>query len=390
MDRRSKDFKSSHSEWSFKLYQSSLSAQRPLAGLKNMKAYPKNNPCFNQNNNSLKYLKLAPINSFSELSSPQRPSPVLSSMEVEKPRLPPPQIINRRVSRCAFHSQKGQVNGFPKEHNQDNVLIIPKINDVPYQFLFGVFDGHGALGHSVSSLIKSRLKSTISSLKATNLQTDIKDFLDYSINLVSQTVLASTINTKDSGSTLCTVVVAGNTVVCANVGDSMCVLVAGKEGGGTGLDKWRIFPLSKDHKPCDKVEADRIVKCGGIIDENPFNSEPTGVLRVWSNNPKIPGLSMTRSIGDTWLRKVGVISDPEIISKQLTKEDKFIILASDGLWDIVSELESAEIVSLAISDGSHAKAACQALVEEATRRWKLKGSDIDDISVIVILLNDKS
>lgn len=400
MDKRSKDLKISLSEWSFKQLPISLSAQRPLASIKNMKAYPKYNPSFNPNNNSLKYLKLAPISSLSNsASTPIIKSPITTVCPPESPSLPMEPSINRRVSRCGFHSQKGQTNGFPKDQNQDNILIIPKVNNIPFQFLFGVFDGHGSFGHSVSSIIKNRIKSTISSLKPSTSLNDLKDFLYYSINLANQTVLASPINTKDSGSTLCMLAISGNNLACANIGDSRCILISRKVGE-VGMEdgvkdcqencKWEIFQMSKDHKPSDKEEAERVVKCGGIVDKDPFNNNETeGILRVWSKNSKVPGLAMTRSIGDTWLKKLGVTSDPEILTKELNAQDKFIILASDGLWDMISEQDCAEIVNHTISEGNHAKLASQALVEEATKRWKSKGNNIDDISVIVILLNNK-
>ena len=400
MDKRSRDLKNSISEFSFKQFPASLSAQRPLASIKNMKAFPRYNPSFNPNNNSLKYLKLAPISLLSNsASSPIIKSPMPTVCPPESPCLQVEPSIKRRVSRCGFHSQKGQTNGFPKDQNQDNILIIPKVNNIPYQFLFGVFDGHGSFGHSVSTIIKNRIKSTTSSLKPSTSIKDLKDFLNYSINVTSQTVLASPINTKDSGSTLCLLAISGNILACANIGDSRCILVSTKECEDSPKDptdlsqqnsKWEIVQMSKDHKPSDKEEAERVIKCGGIIDKNPFdNNEAEGVLRVWSKNSKVPGLAMTRSIGDTWLKKLGVTSEPEILTKELTAKDKYIILASDGLWDVISEQDCAEIVYHTISEGNHAKIASQALVEEASNRWKSKGNNIDDISVIVVLLNNK-
>ena len=57
---------------------------------------------------------------------------------------------------------------------------------------------------------------------------------------------------------------------------------------------------------------------------------------MWLKNQDIPGLAMTRSLGDRLAHKVGVSSYPEIESRYLTKVDKMIVLASDGLWEFLS------------------------------------------------------
>ena len=51
---------------------------------------------------------------------------------------------------------------------------------------------------------------------------------------------------------------------------------------------------------------------------------------------KGPGLAMARSIGDSIASKIGVIADPVVTEHRLKPEDKFIIIASDGLWEFLS------------------------------------------------------
>ena len=60
---------------------------------------------------------------------------------------------------------------------------------------------------------------------------------------------------------------------------------------------------------------------------------------------KGPGLAMSRSIGDSIAGKIGVIPDPVITEHRITKEDKFIIIASDGLWEFLSSQACVETVS---------------------------------------------
>lgn len=70
-----------------------------------------------------------------------------------------------------------------------------------------------------------------------------------------------------------------------------------------------------------------------------------GPMRVWSKkDPEVPGLAVSRSFGDLYLHEAGVSSDPEINILELGKNDKFMIIASDGLWDVMSSAEAVGFV----------------------------------------------
>ena len=62
---------------------------------------------------------------------------------------------------------------------------------------------------------------------------------------------------------------------------------------------------------------------------------------MWLKNENIPGLGMSRSFGDKIGQQVGINSSPEIMEWYLSEEDKFIILASDGVWEY---LDSDEVI----------------------------------------------
>jgi serine/threonine protein phosphatase PrpC len=98
--------------------------------------------------------------------------------------------------------------------------------------------------------------------------------------------------------------------------------------------------LSRDHKPDLKDESQRIKKKNGRIE--PYrdeNNEFMGPARVWLRDEEIPGLAMSRSFGDEVAASVGIIAQPEISEWKLTPEDKFIILASDGVWEFIDSEE---------------------------------------------------
>ena len=104
-------------------------------------------------------------------------------------------------------------------------------------------------------------------------------------------------------------------------------------------------PLSRDHKPDDPQEADVINNSGGRIDTyRDAHGNSLGPLRVWLKNEDIPGLAMTRSFGDGMAAKVGVNAIPELGEIELTQNDKYIVLASDGVWEFLKNIDVAKII----------------------------------------------
>ena len=95
--------------------------------------------------------------------------------------------------------------------------------------------------------------------------------------------------------------------------------------------------LTRDHKPDDKLEAERILKNNGRIEtyKDVYNNS-LGPLRVWLKTEDIPGLAMTRSFGDQVAASVGVSCEPELSFLELFPSDKVVILASDGIWEFMS------------------------------------------------------
>lgn len=86
-------------------------------------------------------------------------------------------------------------------------------------------------------------------------------------------------------------------------------------------------------------------------------------------NENIPGLAMSRSFGDHAAVEVGVISEPEILEMNLIEDDKFIVIASDGVWEFLSNDEVVRIIQPHYNSNSAEKAA-EALIRESLKRWK--------------------
>ncbi|CAD6210581.1 unnamed protein product [Miscanthus lutarioriparius] len=123
------------------------------------------------------------------------------------------------------------------------------------------------------------------------------------------------------GSTAVVAVVGPRHLVVANCGDSRAVLFS----GGAAI------PLSDDHKPDRADELERIHAAGGRV-------------IFWDGARVFGMLAMSRAIGDSYLKPF-VISDPEVrVVERKDGEDEFLILASDGLWDVVSNEVACKVV----------------------------------------------
>ena len=147
--------------------------------------------------------------------------------------------------------------------------------------------------------------------------------------------------------------------------------------------------MSRDHKPDDKDEAARIVANNGRIESyRDHQGNPLGPLRVWLKNEDIPGLAMTRSFGDSVAHSVGCNAIPEMGEFTFTKDDKVVVIASDGVWEFLENIDVAKIVYPFYLQ-KNAEGAAENLVRASFKRWRKEESVIDDITCIVIFLDVK-
>jgi len=95
---------------------------------------------------------------------------------------------------------------------------------------------------------------------------------------------------------------------------------------------------------------------------------------------------MTRSIGDFIAKTVGVTHEPEVkVYEKLRETERTLVLASDGIWDRLSNEDVAAIVREYHSRGD-ANGACQELIRVAVDRWQKEHGMVDDITVVVVFL----
>ena len=275
--------------------------------------------------------------------------------------------------------------------NQDNLFKV-NYEDLNLYF-YGVCDGHGTYGHLVSNFIKSNLPiilyHNLSSI-ISNIQDNNKNNNDLLYNAIKNSFLQteyqlnnnSKIDINFSGSTCISLLFCKNQIITANLGDSRAI----KGQYNKNNKKWTYEILSKDHKPEDREESLRIKKNNGNI--HPYlteDNEYVGPQRVWTKDKNIPGLAMSRSFGDKIFESVGVISIPNILFFKHKLIDKFIVIASDGLWMYLSNQEVVKIVGKYYEE-KNCDQAIEELYNTAKVRWEENADFIDDISIIILFL----
>lgn len=249
------------------------------------------------------------------------------------------------------------------EHRQemeDFHCIKQALGKRPNLSYFAIFDGHG--GKDVASFLSINLHhfliDEINNINfGTNDEENISNIIESiksAFMKIDQNILANENFTNDVGSTATLIFIYYNnlnenilnnnndngnknverTLICANIGDS----------NGYLITKSNISQITKPHKCEDTSEVQRIKGTGGIVFQG----------RIFGK------LILTRTLGDKEMKKYGVIPVPDFYTKKIEKDDLFVIIASDGIWDVINEEElykmgnekelSSEIFSKKIMD----------------------------------------
>ncbi|XVE69444.1 hypothetical protein DITRI_Ditri09bG0152700 [Diplodiscus trichospermus] len=238
---------------------------------------------------------------------------------------------------------------------EDRYSAVIDLNGDSKQAFFGVFDGHGGskaaefaaknLDKKAMAEVSKRCGDAIEeAIKEAYLTTD-KDFLK-----------------EDAGGGTCcvTAMIHEGDLVVSNAGDCRAVL------SRSGLAE----ALTSDHQPSRQDERDRIEALGGYVDCR------HGIWRIQGS------LAVSRAIGDKHLKQ-WVIAEPETKMLKIKPEYEFLILASDGLWNKVTNQEAVDLVrSFCVGvDKPKPFSACKKLAELSS--WR---GSFDDISVMIIQL----
>jgi serine/threonine protein phosphatase PrpC len=101
-----------------------------------------------------------------------------------------------------------------------------------------------------------------------------------------------------------------------------------------------------------------------------------------------PGLAMTRTMGDQVAHSIGVTNLPEVQTFKIDRNDKFIVIGSKGLWQSLDENVVGKVAYSNYIKDKDAERASSELLQQAEKAWKARGSEVDDITIIVIFLKE--
>ena len=295
-----------------------------------------------------------------------------------------------RVKKVGSFSQAGKgEDGFTKV-NQDSFFVLKNQYDLKDFNIFCVLDGHGVNGHLVSRFVTKYFTSFFKNNKKMNSCKNNEDEVFFRLKKNSSDIIKrafrhaerdleknADIDSSFSGTTCVMVFQVGEKILCANVGDSRAIMV--KENNKVN----KIIPLSIDQKPDDPEESKRIIENGGEISQFEEDGEKSGPFRVWKKGEAYPGIAMSRSIGDLIASTLGVIPVPKFIEEKIDNDTKFIVVASDGVWEFLDNQKVTDIV-MPFYKKNDPDGACKALIKESTEWWNQEDVVVDDITVIVV------
>ncbi|XP_016390628.1 integrin-linked kinase-associated serine/threonine phosphatase 2C-like isoform X1 [Sinocyclocheilus rhinocerous] len=273
-----------------------------------------------------------------------------------------------------------------REEMQDAHVLLPDLTatNLPSQVsrlaYFAVFDGHG--GARASQFAAENLHHTLVSKfpkgDGENLEKLVRKCLLDTFRQTDEDFLKKASSQKPAwkdGSTATCMLVVDDVLYVANLGDSRAVMCRLEQAEDSGKRKCVTLALSKEHNPTTYEERMRIQRAGGSVRDG----RVLGVLEV------------SRSIGDGQYKRCGVISTPDVRRCQLSPNDKFVLLACDGLFKVFSADEAVQFVLNILenetveqkegqSEGAgRFEAACQRLASEAVRR-----GSADNVTVILV------
>nr|XP_043622087.1 probable protein phosphatase 2C 66 [Erigeron canadensis] len=314
---------------------------------------------------------------------------------------------NGSSSIASLYTQQGK-----KGTNQDAMIVWEKFNAKNEAVFCGVFDGHGPYGHMVARKVRDSLPVLLSTHWTGNSDSengnangsaheDEEDKWCESLDVgekervpekyfsLKKSILRAfrlmdmelkmhpSIDCFCSGSTAVALIKQAQDLIIGNLGDSRAVLATRDDNNNLVA-----VQLTVDLKPNLPREAARIQQFKGRVFA--LQDEPE-VARVWLPNSDSPGLAMARAFGDFCLKDFGLISVPDVYYHHINDKDKFVVLATDGVWDVLSNKEAVDVVAAAPSRST----ASRALVDCATRAWRLKypTSKNDDCAAVCLFLD---
>eukprot|EP00732_Lithocolla_globosa_P005719 Lithocolla_globosa_v1_NODE_6129_length_1129_cov_192.183844.p1 type:complete len:321 gc:universal NODE_6129_length_1129_cov_192.183844:149-1111(+) len=249
---------------------------------------------------------------------------------------------------------------------EDAHSTILELEGLKMTSFFGVYDGHG--GQNVAKFAGANTHKILA---------EHPEFKDASYPLALQEAFLGTdtairadptLSNESSGCTAVAVLVTPDRrVLCANAGDSRAILVS----------KGVAIPLSFDHKPTNEGESARIVSAGGFVQFGRVNGN----------------LALSRAIGDFEFKNNSnlqpkdqiVTAFPDVHERKIIADDEFMVLACDGIWDVLSNQDVADFVRPKLAAGMALDKVCEELMDRCLATDSISvGVGCDNMTVVIV------
>jgi len=249
--------------------------------------------------------------------------------------------------------------------------------------IFCVFDGHGKYGHEVAAVAADRLPSHLAAFPGGPLSSP-KKALEAAFRKTDDDIYSALgARVEYSGSTGVVVLVdmVNRALHIGNVGDSRAILA--QNSPDSKSPRWSALALTSDLTPDLPDEKERIELSGGcVMALEGDDGEDVGPARVWDSAAREkPGLAVSRSLGDGASRCLGVTAEPVVTKHLLRPQDRFMLIATDGLWDTLGNDQAVRMAAKYLDRNLH-QVALKALFE-AVRRGE-GGQLVDDTTAILV------
>lgn len=276
-------------------------------------------------------------------------------------------VTHKETSRCENEFLKvgaSCMQGWRINMEDAHTQLLSFNNDKQSAF-FAVYDGHG--GPKVAEYAGNHLHQKILN-NISFKEGQIADSMRKGFMGIDQDMLADEDMREElAGTTAISVIIKDKKIYCANVGDSRSIASV----------RGRVQCLSYDHKPNNELEAKRIVAAGGWVEFNRVNGN----------------LALSRALGDFVFKKNEskkadeqiVTANPDIEIKDLTAEHEFIVLACDGIWDVLSNEEVLEFVRTRIAQQIPPELICEQLMMRCLAPdCQMGGLGCDNMTVVLV------
>ena len=262
-----------------------------------------------------------------------------------------------------------------RDKNEDELDIINNLNNKNIDYhnclYLSIFDGHG--GDKISKYLKNNLSKYLinNNIESFNISKDYSKYIIKIYEKIQKELINNNVKANTMGSTSLTSLIYQknniNYLKIINLGDCRAIL----------CNKYNIgIQLSIDHKPDKPNELLRIKKIGGIIEYSK------------NDDPRISGLSVSRCFGDLDCNYISQI--PDIYDYKL-KNDKFIVMACDGLWDVLSNQDVVDFIIKElwnIKDIKDYINKSEKNIANKLGEYAISKGSMDNISVIIIFLTN--